>query len=51
MHCNYGVSNAFQIASVKEALDARKDEIQAKRDYTKKMHKTFKASKKEDEAY
>ena len=51
MHDIYGVSNAFQIDCVKEELDARKSEIQAKRDHTKKMHKTFKTSRKEEEAY
>lgn len=34
----YGVSNPFQIESVKEGLAARKDEIQAKRDETRRLH-------------
>ena len=51
MQERHGVSNAFQIDDVAKRLNERKDEIQKKRDESKRKHKTFKTSKKEEDAY
>ena len=47
----HGVKNVFQLKDVIDKLNAHKDEIQKKREKTKRKNKTFKTSKKEDEAY
>ena len=51
MKSTYGVKNAFQLKSVKQKLYAKREEMQAHRDATHRKNKTFKTSKKEDEAY
>ena len=47
----HGVKNVFQLKNVIDKLNAHKDETQKRREETKRKNKTFKTSKKEDEAY
>ncbi len=47
----YGVTNSFLIPDVVESFKQRKDEIQKKRDNTKRKNKTFGASIPENKSY
>lgn len=47
----YGVDNPFKIPSIIESFKERKDEIQRKRDETKRKNKTFGASIPENKSY
>lgn len=47
----YGVENSFCIPNVLESFKIRKDEIQQKRDYTKRKNKTFGTSIPEEKSY
>ena len=51
LYDKYGVTNIFQLPSTQAKLHNKKDQMQMHRNEAKRKNKTFKISKKEDEAY
>lgn len=51
LYKKYGVTNPFLIPSVVESIKERKNEIQKKRDNTKRLNKTFGTSIPENKSY